>query len=102
MPTNKKLKKLKQLKDVGKLYDCKVKCLLAVSFLVDNNLLEPEHINSLFDNSKTCSNMSIREFMCEIIPGLNNCCVCGNLEDKIKDMAIQLTSFGEIKEEPRK
>lgn len=84
----KKLKKLKQLEKVRALYDCNVKCLVAVSFIVANNISDAEQIKSLFDCSKTCSNSSIREFICEVVPGINNCCVCADLENKIETLSV--------------
>jgi len=86
--TKKKLKKLKQLEKVCELYDCKIRCLSAVTFIVENNVEDQNAIDSFFDCSKTCSNTSIREFICEIVPQINNCCVCEDLEQKIKTLSI--------------
>ncbi len=80
----KKLKRLKQLEKVCSLYDCKIKCLSAITFILENNVTDQTQINSFFDCSTACTNSTIREFICETIPGINNCCVCKNLDDKIK------------------
>jgi hypothetical protein len=86
--TTKKLKKLAQLEEISKLYDCKIRCLPAINYIVINNITDPETIASFFDSSISCANNSIREFICSIVPEITSCCVCKNLEEKIKTISV--------------
>lgn len=83
-----KLKRIQQLTQVGNLYNCEMKCLKAITYIIENDLLESEKAQELFDCSRKCQVSTIREFICETLPELSNCCVCANLEDKIKEMNV--------------
>ena len=87
------LKKLSQLQEVRDLYDCRIRCLPAISYIVSTDTQDKEKMDSFFDKTRLCENMSIREFICEVLPTVGCNCVCADVEDKIRAMNVVLTKL---------
>lgn len=87
--SRKKLKRIRLLEKTRALYECRIKCLTAVSFILDRDL-PVEVLDPIWDQTHTCSNPSIREFLCESVPGLNDCCVCQNFETVMKQICKEV------------
>ena len=88
----KKLKKLGQLTNTKNLYDCQIRCLSAVTFILKNNIEDPQQIQTLFEETKSCIHPSIRDFIHEILPSISNFCVPHDLPDRIKHLQIQMAN----------
>lgn len=91
------LRKIKHLHEIKNLYECRIKCLSAISFVLENDIQDPDTISLLFDPNKECAQPSIREFLGESVQALSKFCVCDNLDNQIQVVAASLISFEDKK-----
>ncbi|MFA5071274.1 MAG: hypothetical protein WC511_02775 [Candidatus Pacearchaeota archaeon] len=91
MDTKKLEAELKQLFEIRKLYDCQFKCVLAISYLLENNLFSSENVKNIFDPNKKCHLGSVREFFQKELPEIGSCCLCSDCGEKIRAMNVVYT-----------
>lgn len=82
---------LKQLYNVRNLYECQFKCVLAISYLLKKDIFNTDNVKNLFDCTKTCSNLSVREYFSGAIPEVSTFCLCSDFADKLKKMETNNT-----------
>jgi len=98
------LKQLEKLYDTRKLYDCQFRCYSAIAYLLKKGICNAENISAIFDETKTCQHLSVREFVSNDLPEISTYCLCSDFADKIKkiEATYSIVTYDMSKEPPEK
>ncbi len=98
------LKHISQLVEIKKLYDCQFKCLTAITYLIKKDMLSAEALEDIFDKTKSCQHLSVREFVNPVLPEIATYCLCNDFVDKIHkiEATYSITAFDMTKNPPEK